>query len=219
MQKVTSCASSGSSPAMGLASAPLRPSACRLCRPHLGHMFLVIVDAHSKWMEINACKTATSTSTIEHLRTLFATDGLPELLQTDNGSVFTSSEFTSFLEQNGIRHPTSAPYHPATNGLEERAVQTFKEFIRKPSQGSLHTQISRFLFQYRITPHSTTGVPLAKLLLGRRPRSILDLALPSVQSWVTAKQEKQRVAHDRNAKARTFAVGVCVYVRDFPFGK
>ena len=123
--------------------------------PHLGHMFLVIVDAHSKWMEINACKTATSTSTIEHLRTLFATHGLPELFVTDNGSVFTSSEFMSFLEQNGIRHSTSAPYHTATNGLAERAVQTFKEFIRKPSPDpcrhrslgsffnteSLHTQL------------------------------------------------------------------------------
>ena len=117
-------------------------------RPHFGHMFLVTVDAHSKWMEINECKSATSTLTIEHLRTLFATHELPELLVSDNGSVFTSSEFKSFLEQNGIHHSTSAPYHSATNGLAERAVQTFKEFIRKPSPGSLQTQISQFLFQY-----------------------------------------------------------------------
>ena len=53
-------------------------------------------------MEINVCKSATSTSTIEHLRTLFASHGLPELLLSDNGSVFTSSEFKRFLEKNEI---------------------------------------------------------------------------------------------------------------------
>ena len=34
--------------------------------PYFGHIFLVTVDAHSKWMEINVWKLATSTSTITH---------------------------------------------------------------------------------------------------------------------------------------------------------
>ena len=46
----------------------------------LGHMFLILVDAHSKWMEVKLVKTATSTITIEHLRNIFATHGLPEML-------------------------------------------------------------------------------------------------------------------------------------------
>ena len=154
--------------------------------PYLGHMFLVTGTAHSKWMDINVCKTATSTSNIEHLRKLFATHKLPELLVFDSGSVFTSFKFKSFLEPNGIRHSTSAPYHPATNGLAERAVQTFNEFTRKPFPESLQTQISWFLFQYRITPHSTTGESPAELLLGCRPCSFLDLALLGVSSQVTA---------------------------------
>ena len=88
-------------------------------------MFLVIVDAHSKWMDVVAMKSATSNATIDSLRSLFATHGLPELLVSDNGAVFTSNEFKNFVQQNGIRHSTCAPYHPATNGLAERAVQTF----------------------------------------------------------------------------------------------
>ena len=70
--------------------------------PLRGHMFLVTVDAHSKWMDVKAVKAATSSSTIEHLRSLFATHSLPELLVSDNGTVFTSSEFDEFLKQNGI---------------------------------------------------------------------------------------------------------------------
>ena len=97
--------------------------------PFLGKMFLILVDAHSKWMEVKSVSAATSTQTIEHLRNIFATHGLPEMLVIDNGSVFTSSEFQDFTKRNGIRHVTSAPYHPASNGLAERVVQTFKEHI------------------------------------------------------------------------------------------
>ena len=113
----------------------------------------------------------TSTVTIEHLRSIFATHGLTEMLVTDNGSVFTSEEFRTFTKQNGIHHSTSAPYHPASNGLTERAVQTFKNFMKKCTDGSIEARISHFLFQYRVMPQTTTGISLAEMLMGRRPRS------------------------------------------------
>ena len=95
--------------------------------PFKGKMFLLLVDAHSKWMEIHTLTTATSQTTIAKMRDTFATHGLPEILVTDNGTVFTSVEFETFLARNGIKHITSAPYHPATNGLAERAVQTIQD--------------------------------------------------------------------------------------------
>ncbi len=58
--------------------------------PLLGHMFLILVDAHSKWMEVKIMKTTTSTTIIEHLRNIFATHGLPEMLVTDNAAYFMS---------------------------------------------------------------------------------------------------------------------------------
>ena len=56
------------------------------------------------------------------LRQVFAVHGLPEVLVSDNGTAFTSAEFQNFVQRNVFRHITSAPYHPATNGLAERAV-------------------------------------------------------------------------------------------------
>ena len=70
--------------------------------------------------------SVTSTLTIQCLRRIFATFGLPEVVVTDNGPSLVSDEFEAWLKRNGIRHKTSPPYHPATNGLAERAVQTVK---------------------------------------------------------------------------------------------
>ena len=101
--------------------------------PFMGKMFLLIVDAHSKWMDIHITDTNSSQITINKLRQTFATFGLPKMIVTDNGSSFTSKEFQSFMMENGIIHKRSSPYHPATNGLAERAVQTFKYGIKKLS--------------------------------------------------------------------------------------
>ena len=61
--------------------------------PFQGKMFLIVIDAFSKWLEVKLLTAATSTVTIEHLRGIFATHGLHEVLVTDNGTPFTSSEF------------------------------------------------------------------------------------------------------------------------------
>ena len=132
--------------------------------PFLGKMFLIAIDAHSKWMEAFPMNASTSSATIEKLRITFGTHGLPEIVVTDNVSNFTSEEFEVFLKQNGIRHIRTAPYHPASNGLAERAVQTFEEGMKKMNGGSVETRVSRFLARYRITPQTSTGVSPAELL-------------------------------------------------------
>ena len=82
------------------------------------------------------------------------------MIVNDNGTAFMSFEFEKFTLCNGIIDRKSAPYHTSSNALAEMAVKTLKERLCKFT-GSLY----KFLFQYRITPHSTTGQTLAEWYL------------------------------------------------------
>eukprot|EP00731_Ephydatia_muelleri_P024869 Em0016g1140a len=99
--------------------------------PVEGQMLLVVIDAHSKWIEVEVGKDATAEATIQRLRTIFS---------------------------------RSAPHHPSSNGMAERAVQTVKQGVKKMTTVTLRDKLARFLFQYRITPQTTTGVSPAELL-------------------------------------------------------
>lgn len=109
-------------------------------------MFLVVVDAHSKWPEVTVMKSTSAERTIEELWSIFSRFGLPTQLVTHNGPQLVSEEFRSVMEANGIQHIRSTPYHPATNGLAERFVQTMKQAL-KSSQGnySLNRRLNTFL--------------------------------------------------------------------------
>ena len=63
-------------------------------------LFLVLVDAHSKWPEIYVMKSTTSQQTITKLREIFARNGVPEQQVSDNGPQLTSDEFILFMKRN-----------------------------------------------------------------------------------------------------------------------
>ena len=54
-------------------------------------MILILIDAHSKWVEAICTNGSTSAVVMEELRTLFAQFGIPETIVTDNGTCFVSA--------------------------------------------------------------------------------------------------------------------------------
>lgn len=108
--------------------------------PLLGRTILIMVDAHSKWIETCPLKTIYLAATIECLKRSFSQFGLPKMVVSDNATCFTSGEFQEFVKKNGITHVTSAPYHAASNGLARRVVQTVKALLKKSTNGSLEAQ-------------------------------------------------------------------------------
>ncbi|XP_015260649.1 PREDICTED: uncharacterized protein K02A2.6-like [Cyprinodon variegatus] len=185
--------------------------------PFLDRMFLVVVDAYSKWPEVFPVKNATSAVTIEALRTLFARAGLPQQLVSDNGSQFTSEEFQMFMKGNGIKHITTVPFHPATNGLAERFVQTFKQSMKAMANNilSISEKLANFLFSYLNTEHYTKGQTPSMLFMGRSLRSCLDLLKPDLHRDVSKKQSSLM---KKQFPLRTFHEGQPVLARDYRHG-
>lgn len=119
------------------------------------------------------------------------------------------------MQYNGIRHTTSAPCHPRTNGLAERIVQTLTQTLRasKVDQTSLNKRLANFLLTYRNTPHTTTGETPAKLFMGRELCTRLTRLKPSVRETVELQQDKMRAMIPDSA--RQFEKGTHVAVRDY----
>ena len=181
--------------------------------PFMGNMFLIAVDAHSKWPEVHVMNSITVSKTIDMLRKIFAQFGVVKQIISDNGKTFTSVEFQTFVRNNGIIHKTSASWHPATQGLVERFVQTSKLVMKSASAdgGSLHQKIGSFLLQYRNAVHATTNESPAKLFLGRQLRSRLDLIKPNIRDTV----EKKQFQSLTEPKRPQFNEGEKVMVRDY----
>ncbi|XP_029168807.1 uncharacterized protein K02A2.6-like [Nylanderia fulva] len=65
-------------------SAPMQRVHVDFAGPFLGKMFLLMVDAFSKWPEVHIVQDITAKTTIAKCRGMFAAYGLPKVIVTDN---------------------------------------------------------------------------------------------------------------------------------------
>ena len=63
--------------------------------PLLGHMYLVLVDAHLKWLQMQLIHSIT----IIKLQDIFAVHGLSQKIVTDNGSAITSANCKTSIDK------------------------------------------------------------------------------------------------------------------------
>lgn len=66
------------------------------------HMFLVLLDAHSKWPEVEVMKSTSSVKRVKAFRLICWRFGLPQQLVSDNGAQLVLEEFEVFMKSNGI---------------------------------------------------------------------------------------------------------------------
>lgn len=183
--------------------------------PYQNKIFLIIVDSYSRWPEVIVVNNMTTETVIRHLRMLFATHGLCETLVSDNGTAFVSAEMKQFLDSNKIKHITTAPYHPATNGLAERMVQTVKDKLRKMDNVSWDVKVPNMLLGLRVTPCSGTGKSPSELLMNRRLRTLLDSIHPINKQHM---KTEQQITNNAQRKHRETAIGQCVMYRNYSRG-
>lgn len=146
-----------------------------------GVHYLLVVDSYSKWPCVISLKTLTASSPIKEMERFFCDFGVPEELETDNGPQFDSAEFKTFCAKLRIRHVTSSPEYPQSNGLAERHIQTVKQQMLK-MLGEGRT-LWETLAAIRSTPISNVLPSPSVLLQGRNLRG----SLPFLPSALTPK--------------------------------
>ena len=127
-----------------------------------------------------------------------------------------SNELREFFLKNGINLINPSPHHPASNGLAERAVRTFKEGMKKLQSGTLNTKLCRFLYTYRRTIQSVTKESPAELMFNRRFKSPSDV-LKSKKGKVE-EENKMSKHNDSKVNENNFFVGQAVFAKKISQG-
>ena len=142
-----------------------------------GDLLLVVIDDYSRYPEVEVVSSTSSACVLPKLDMIFARQGYPKVLKTDNGPPMNGSQFTSFTEDCGVEHREITPGHPEANGEAERFMRTLNRAIRAAAAEGVNykTRLPTFLRMYRATPHASTGISPYEALYGRK----MNFGLPS----------------------------------------
>ena len=134
---------------------------------------LTVIDDHSRYgLCTQACGNEQDAATRQHLVTVFRRYGLPDTMLMDNGSPWGDSgggRFTAFavwLMRLGVGVTHGRPYHPQTQGKDERLHRTMKAEIALDRLADLDQCQRAFdSWRHRYNHH--------------RPHQAIDMAVPS----------------------------------------
>ena len=169
----------------------------------------MICDYFSKFPFLYRAKTS-FWSLRDRLIDLFSIEGYPDEIVSDNGPPFQSKEFAKFLSGLGIKHTTSSPGYPHSNGFIERHIQTVKNMLSKSSYTQSFQEV---LADLRTTRIGTGLTSPAEILHGRNltTRAQAEIDIKAIRSVLQERQLKMTLDHDsssrRAKKARPLVVG------------
>ena len=170
--------------------------------------YIVIVDSYSGWYETSTLQDIRSETIIKKLKRTFAVHGSPQILISDNGGQFTSTQFTNFTHEWDIRHITSSPEHPQSNGLAENAVKRAKLLLEKTKREGSDVNLN--LLSSRNVPRDTVLGSQAQRLMSGSTRTpmythhrLLKPAVinpKTVKCQLQKKRDQHKSSHDKHSK-------------------
>ncbi|XP_041461610.1 uncharacterized protein K02A2.6-like [Lytechinus variegatus] len=165
--------------------------------------YLLVTDYYSKYPIIAKLTDTSSAAIARQMTGIFSLFGPPEEIVSDNGPQFVGKPFQDMCKKWNIKHITSSPHYPRSNGLAERMVRTIKNLLTKCSQTSQDSQLA--MMHLRATPVDNNLRSPAEMLFGRPIRTTLPSHYLSRDSTATEfllnRQDKMKEVHDRHASS------------------
>ena len=165
-----------------------------------GEYLLVLIDAYSRFPEVDIVHSTSAKAVIPKLERIFATHGIPQVIKSDNGPPFSSAEIRDFLNEHGSAHQHITPLWPQANAQAENFMKPLTKAVRAAiiNKQNWRKELNKFLLNYRATPHSTTGFAPATLLFNRE----INTKLPSCVKESTSNMHQELKKRDAEAKEK-----------------
>ena len=87
--------------------------------PSADYIFAVM-DDYRRFPEVEIVKSTSATTVILRLDRIFSSMGIPDIVKSDNGPPFNSTDFKKYL---GFKHKKVTPYWPEANGEIENVMK------------------------------------------------------------------------------------------------
>ena len=165
---------------------------------HLGgYHALTVLDDHSRYsLGIEICRRQTYCDTKAALTSIFRRSGLPKRMTMDNGNPWGNNHgrwtrFAVWLIDQGIGVSYSRPYHPQTQGKDERFHRSLKAELlsRNNFKDASHLQAGcndwRLLYNQK-RPHESLDMNVPISRYQSSPRAYKEEVLPFEYSAVDA---------------------------------
>ena len=159
----------------------------------------ILVDYYSKYPFIRRLREFSSKEVIGFTKQIFAEQGIPGRLISDNGPHFSSQHFREFARAWDFEHITSSPRYPQSNGMAERCVQTVKAAMKKAEMSS--RDINMTLLCLRSTPIDHI-IPSPGELVSNLPTKCTNqnFRKGEIQDRLLQRQLTQKKQYDEHAK-------------------
>lgn len=191
---------------------------------------LTLLDDHSRFnMALRACARQEAATVREQLIEVFRTYGLPVRINADNGAPWGSpsepgqvTALTLWLIRLGIRVSFSRPYHPQTNGKDERFHRSLKAEVLNGNSFTDLQQAQGAFDRWREVynhqrPHQALGMatPASRYRMSERgyPEVLPAIEYGPDDAVVTVKALGQMKFHGKRYKLSNALRGLPVVIR------
>lgn len=197
----------------------------------------VVIDCFSKYIWTKTMRSQTAQGVIAFLEnTVFATNGCPQTIISDNGTQFKCKLFAEMCRRRKITHHLTPRNHPKANPVESTnksikiALRTY--LSDKPEHTPWENYLSKIVNDLNSTPHSTTQITPQFLQYGRElvrygdeytklvdaneahanDSDRKELIEEETHDFAADVYEGRREKLNRKAKKRSFNVNDVVYI-------
>lgn len=135
------------------------------------HLFIV------RFLIARPVKSTNFEQTKMVLEEIFAREGFPKNIRSDNGPPFNGDEYKNYCADRGIDTSFSTPLFPQQNGLVENYMKLVNKAMAAAVSNGLcfKKELQAAVNAHNAAAHSVTGLPPEEVMLGRKIKRRLPL--------------------------------------------